>query len=54
MKWEDPPLSEKFKRLRGGDDANLLSRVVDKLVICTAEYFPITRGYWVWDDEIAR
>jgi len=46
-------MSENFERSKeGGEDANLLSRVVDKLVVRTAEYFPITRGYWMWDDEI--
>ena len=34
-------------------DTNLLSSVMDELVICTAKYFPVTGEGRVWDDEVA-
>ena len=48
-----PPLLEKFKQLRGdGGDTNLLSRVVDELVVRTTENFPVTGDCGMWDDEV--
>ena len=34
-------------------NANLFSGVVHELVVCTTEYFPVTRKRGMRDDEIA-
>ena len=35
-------------------DANLFSGVVHQLVVCTAEYFPVTGEGGMRDDEVTR
>lgn len=34
-------------------DMDLFSGVVHELVVCTTEYFPVTREGGMWDDEVA-
>ena len=48
-------VSEKPSKSKDRKEAkNLFPGIVHELIICTTEYFPVTREGGMWDDEIAR
>lgn len=57
FRWcrEIPPSSEGSNDEEKAEvNTNLFSCIVHELVVCTAEYLPITRKGWVRDDEVVR